>query len=117
MANVLTTASNISCGHEPSANNAQSQAKLKVKDNSVLLPDSITGLTISVCATPKVSDPVSEECKGITAITAGIAAKLKSNDQAVVLDSLKGQTDGTISNVTPQLMLNATANQTKLRAT
>jgi hypothetical protein len=123
-----------------------STAKLRVQDASdqqfhpVLVADSIEGKSISGCATPPASDasgPTAEPClfvskvpqvppPGVTpppppnepgVITAGMATKLTVNGGTpVMLDTLKGFTDGMVAKTTPLNLLTASAVQTKLNA-
>jgi len=52
----------------------------------------------------------------VSSVTSGEATKLKVNGQAVMLDTLSGTTDGMVAKTTPQMLLSATAGQTKLTA-
>ena len=119
MAGVLTTASNVACGHQGRVQTA-STAKLTVNGSPVLLKSSIDGKPVPDCKTPPAADPsgtpTAKPCKTVSGVTAGEAAKLTAGGSPVMLDTLKGKTDGMVSKVTPQLLLAATAGQNKLTA-
>lgn len=115
MPGVLTTASNVTCGHSPGKVTTTGSPKLKVSGQPVLLKTGIMGKPVSGCSTPTVSppSPVSKPCTSVLAVTLGEAVKLTVGSLPVVLDTLKGATDGVVANA-PQAFLSATAGQTKL---
>ncbi len=115
MGAVLTTASKVACGHDPGKVATSATAKLKVNGNLVLLKSGIAGKSVSGCST--VTDPNTStlQCSTVTSVTAGEATKLKAGGSPVMLDTLAGATNGTVSG-TPQTKLSATASQTKLTA-
>lgn len=107
----------------------------------VLIADSIAGKAISGCANPPASDasgtPTAEPCLFVTqvpqvpppgvtpppppneqgVITDGMATKLTvNNGTPVMLDTLKGSTDGMVAKKTPLNLLTANAVQTRLKA-
>jgi len=119
--NVLTTQSTVSCGHKPGNVLVTSTAKLRVAHAPVLVEPGIRDQLLPPpgpplgCSTPVVATPVSAPCKKVVSVApTSLATKLKSNGSLVVLDTLTGTTDGTVSGTTPQPLLNATANQSKL---
>jgi hypothetical protein len=119
MPGALTTGSTVLCGHGGTVSTTSS-AKLKVSGNAVLLKDGIANQSVSGCltvVTPPPPGPVSTPCLSVTAVDSGEATKLKAGGKPVVLETLKGETDGKVANVTPQLLLSATAGQSKLKAT
>src|SRR5258708_18625794 len=119
MSFVLTTSSKVICGHGGTVSTSSS-AKLKVSGNPVLLKTGISGQSISGCLTPTMPPPPgpkSQKCTSVTSVDSGEATKLTAGGKSVVLDTLAGETDGIVANATPQLLLSATAGQSKLKAT
>ena len=117
MPGVLTEGSNVTCGHSPGKVSTTGSPKLKVSGQAVLLKDGIMGKSVSGCGTPPASDvsgPTAIPCLTVTTVTTGEATKLTIGGAPVMLDTLAGQTDGMVGKVTPQLLLSATAVQTKL---
>lgn len=115
MAGVLTTASNVKCGHGPGRVSTSGSAKLKVGGNAVLLKTGVSSKSVSGCTTVTDANTSSLQCSTVSSVTAGEATKLKVGGSFVMLDTLAGQTDGQVSG-TPQVALSATAGQTKLKA-
>lgn len=116
MSNVLTMASDVTCGHKGKVTVA-SIAKLTVNGNPVLLSNSIADKLVASCATPPAADPsgpTAKPCTSVTGISAGEATKLTVGGQPVMLDTLKGETDGMVAKTTPQTFLAAIAGQVKL---
>lgn len=111
MSNVLTENGEVKCGHQGKAS-VSGAPKLKVNGASVLLMEGVKSKSIDGCKTPDDTSKSTKPCKTVVSAT-GEATKLKVNGQGVLLDSLKGITDGT---PTPTL-LSAQAGQTKLQAT
>ena len=119
MPGVLTTGSNVTCGHSPGKVTTTGAPKLHVSGQPVLQKTGIMGKPVSGCSTPPAADPsgpTAKPCTSVTAVTVGEATKLTVGGQPVMLDTLAGQTDGMVGKVTPQLLLSATAVQTKLTA-
>jgi hypothetical protein len=119
MAKVLTTGSDVKCAHGGSAN-PSSSAQLKVGGNPVACEANVTDVTLSSCGTPTTPPPQGPKnapCSKVKAVSAGQATKLMAGGKPVMLDTLAGTTDGTVSNVTPQPGLSASANQSMLTAT
>lgn len=119
MAEVLTTGSNVNCGHGGQVGVA-SQAKLTVNGQPALTKTSVAVKAISDCATPSSSDasgPVSKPCLNCVNVTAGEAARLTVGNEKVLLASaLKGTTDGMLAKTTPLDSLAATAEHSRLHA-
>ena len=123
MPKVLTTTpvSNVTCGHKGNVQTT-STAKLQVNSSPVLMESSIDGKPIVACTTVPAADaggPTAKPCTTVSpppAITAGRATKLMVDGVPVILDTLAGKTDGMVAKVTPQLLLNGTANHNKLTA-
>lgn len=142
MPKVLTTSSNVNCGHAPPAApqtpgkvQTESTAKLKVNGDPVLLESSIAGKSISGCGTLATKDSTGMDidmpCKKVSAvpqivpvqpdpappaITAGWSTKLKVGGNPVMLDTLAGMTDGMVGKVTPLTLLSGKDNTSKLTA-
>jgi hypothetical protein len=120
--NLLTAAATIDCGHGGSiAPKHDPQVKLTVSGSQVLTAAALIGQLVSTCGTqptgpPPPGTPVSIKCPHCTGITSVQSTKLTVHGVPVLLDPLKGTTDGTVSNVTPQTALKATGVQTRLTA-
>jgi hypothetical protein len=112
MPSVLTTLSNVTCGHPPGLAQVQSQAKLAVGGGPVLLEAGIRSQRITACGTPLSTNSI--PCQLVSSVTAGLSTKLRAGGQPVVLQTLKGTTNGTVGNVSPQLLLAGVPNQAKL---
>jgi hypothetical protein len=122
MPNVLTTASDVTCGHRqlpalPGAVQVASAAKLKVNSNPVLLESSVSGKTISGCGIP-IPPQGNLKCTTVLSVANKAPPKLKVNGDAVLVGTITGTTTGTVvddpDGATPQKKLAATANQSKL---
>ena len=112
MANVVTTVSTVTCGHGPGKVTLTSTAKLKIGNDPVVL--AISGAPVAGCTTVPDPNTTTKLCTTATA-DAGTATKLRVGNQPVLLDTLSGSTDGTISG-TQQKLLKWTAPPTKLQA-
>jgi len=118
MPKVMTMLSTVTCGHPPGKVQTQSPAKLKVNGSPVLLQASINGKPVAGCGTPPASDAsgvTAKPCTSVSAVSAGTALKLKITGQPVMLETLKGSTDGMVAKTTPQSLLAGVANQLKLQ--
>jgi hypothetical protein len=142
MPKVLTTESNVTCGHQGQVQ-ISSSAKLKVNSKSVLLESSIAGMSILTCATPQTTKPntttyLSFPCASVSAtartspapqpssgssITDGRSKKLMVGEMPVMLETvvgqsggLAGETDGMVGGVSPVTGLQGKAVQNKLVA-
>ncbi|MDZ8258028.1 hypothetical protein [Nostoc sp. ChiQUE01b] len=118
MASVLTTSSNVICGHSGNVAVTSTQ-KLKVGNNPVLVKTSIEGKSVPNCATVPAADATGStaiKCTTVSSVSSGEATKLKVNKQPVMLDTLSGETNGMVAKITPQKLLAATAGQSKLTA-
>jgi hypothetical protein len=122
MPNVLTEAAKVDCGHGGSvAIKKDPQVKLTVLGSPVLTEPALTNQLVSTCGTeitgpPPPGTPVSIKCIHCSHVDSKKSAKLTVHGSALLLDPLTGQTDGTVANVKPQELLNATGVQTKLSA-
>lgn len=123
MAQVLTTAATVTCGHGGTLT-LVSSAKLTVGGKPVLLAGAIKGRDVTGCLTvdatdpPPAGTPKALHCRTVSAITSGLSRKLTVLGLPVVLDTLAGSTDGMVEHITPQTKLKATsAGQIKLFVT
>jgi len=124
MANVLTTASTVTCGHQVppkrgTVTKNPSPAKLAVAGNAVLLEASVVGATVADCGTPLASDAagvITKPCTAVTDVNNGAALKLQAGGKPVLLDTLAGSTDGLLNRTEQQAKLGGTAEQSKLQA-
>ncbi|MFI9155490.1 hypothetical protein [Streptomyces sp. NPDC053367] len=118
---VLTTASTITCGNglpegalpppvTPGLVTITSTAVLKVDGHPVLRRADITSATAINCLAPSPA----KKCTRVMTVTAGESTKLRTGGLAVMLDSLVGTTDGTLSPAPNGL--GATGGQTTLRS-
>ena len=117
MPGVLTTGSNVTCGHSPGKVTTTGSSKLTVSGQPALPKTGIMGKPVSGCSTVPAADasgPTAKPCLSVLAVSAGDATKLTIGGLPVMLDTLAGTTDGMVGKVTPQTSLSATAIQTKL---
>lgn len=120
MPKVLTTSSTVGCGHLPPPPGAgvvqvQSTAKLRVATAPVLLLAGINGKPVATGTCGIVPSQGNIKCLKVSAVTAGMATKLTVGGLPVMLaETLAGTTDGTLATVTPQPLLAAVPNQSKL---
>jgi hypothetical protein len=119
MPKVLTTASTVLCSiGAPSAHGGTvktaSTARLRVAGSPVLTAAGVAAALVdaaSPCTTPPTPGG-NKPCTKVTTVNpASVAVKLKVGGVGVLLDTLKGATDGV-----PPGSLASTANQTKLTA-
>jgi hypothetical protein len=120
MASVLTLASDVGCAHSPGKVATSSSAKLQVGGSAVLLKDGIDGKGISGCGTVPSKDSngvdVNLQCTKVDSVSSGEASKLNADGKPVMLDTLAGNTDGTVNYVKPVAGLQGAAKQTFLTA-
>jgi hypothetical protein len=113
---VLTMASTVLCGPvAPKLHGGKvtknSSAKLKVAGNAVLTATSLSTVPVGECKTVP-PPPLQKPCTSVTTVLpVSVAKKLQVLGNGVLLDTLKGTTDG----VPPGTLL-AVAGQTKLTA-
>jgi hypothetical protein len=119
MPNVLTVNSTVGCGHPPPPPGSgvvqvRGEAKLRVAGGSVLLLAGVNGRPVSsACGIQPATGFV--KCTQVNSVSGGLATKLTVGSLPVVLSTLTGGTNGTVSG-TPQVLLAAVANQDKLRS-
>lgn len=113
---VLTTSSDVTCGHQGKVDTSNATAKLKVNGDPVLrLGDVQTQEVSSSCTVQDDANSSSRKCRLVQQITQGEASKLKVEGQRVLLKNLQGTTDGLVGG-TQQTLLSVEAAQTKLTA-
>ena len=91
MASVLTVNSQIVCPHQGTVSTSSSE-KLTVSGAKVLVLSGVKGATVSGCNNPTDTSG-DKTCMTVTTAS-GTATKLNSGGNAVVIDSLSGNTDG-----------------------
>ena len=107
MPGVLTTDSTVLCGHLGAVAKPSTE-KLKVNGFSVLLKSSLIGSGVTNCGT---TGSGTKKCEKVMSVVTGESIKLKAGGSPVMLDTLRGKTEGN-----PIGNLPATADQTKLTA-
>jgi hypothetical protein len=120
MQKVLTTQSTVTCGHQlppakPGKVQVASTAKLRVNGNPVLLESGVVGKPVSGCATPTSQGNV--PCTAVKSVSTVPPPKLTVNGDPVLVEGITGETFGQVATITPQSLLSATANQSKLSTT
>jgi hypothetical protein len=115
MPRALTEGSTLVCLHLGTVQLTAGQSKLRVNGERVLIEGDLSGAMIAGCKT--VADPNSKTapCLSISSVINGVATKLKVSGQRVLLETITGLTDGTLSG-TPQSWSVQSAGQSKLQA-
>ena len=116
MSLVLTENSSLACANQGTVQLTATQSKLTVAGAKVLVTGDLAGAPISGCTTPTVSGPLpSAPCLTIASAVGGVSAKLKVAGKGVMLETVNGQTSGTVAGVVqPWSVRNA--GQSKLKA-
>jgi hypothetical protein len=113
MANVLTTGSTVTCLHDAAVTfGGQTKLRFGTANRPVLVRSSVLDKDIAMCGN---SGTGISPCKKVTDITSGLATKLRVGTDPVLLESLAGLTNGTVSGVIQPLKA-ASAGQAKLTA-
>jgi hypothetical protein len=113
MSHVLTESSDVECGHLGTVD-VTGTSKLTVLGSQALLSSGVAGKSIALCITPNAptATPPTKACMTVVSVLpVSLATKLTVGGQPVVLDTLKGLTDGL-----PPGSLVAVALQSKLTA-
>jgi hypothetical protein len=131
MANVLTEAATVDCGHGPPAGGGGGPVTLKpnplvkltVDKMAVLTEDSLVGQPVNsaLCKIVPNTNPLSKQCQNCTGVTSAKATKLTVtvHGTPVLLAPLAGTTNGVVGTdvtPTPQPKLQASNVQAKLTA-
>ena len=114
MPSVLTESSKVACAHGGSVQLHAGQSKLSVGGSKVLVDGDLTLATVAGCGT--VTDPNTStlQCASVASALGGVATKLKVGGRGVLLETIAGQTTGTVGG-TPQTWSVQSAVQTKLK--
>jgi hypothetical protein len=112
---VITEKSSLACAHKGTVTPTASQSKLKVAGAGVLVSGDLKGKTISLCTTVPNPNTSTLACLAIQSEQGGVAGKLKVAGTGVLLETVSGQTTGTVGG-TPQTWSVQDAGQSKLKA-
>lgn len=118
MPKVLTAQSDVQCAHAGGIKPVASGTKLKVGGAPVLLQGDLDGAPIpppALCTTVPDPNTATVKCTATASAIGGVATKLKVGGRGVLLESVQGQTNGTVGG-TPQTWRVVSAGQTKLEA-
>lgn len=115
MSLALTEKSTLNCLHQGSVKLTSKQSKLKVAGTNVLVAGDLTGASISGCSTTPDPNTATLKCLLILTAIGGVSSKLKVSGAGVLLETIQGQTTGTLGG-TPQTWSVKSAGQSKLKA-
>lgn len=111
----LTESSTLKCTHQGSIQLHAGQSKLTVNGSKVLVAGDLAGAAIAGCML--VPPPATNvTCATVATAIGGVALKLKVDGKGVLLESIQGQTSGSVGG-TPQTWSVQSAGQTKLTTT
>jgi hypothetical protein len=96
MSRVLTDKSSLVCANQGSVQLTATQSKLRVAGAQVLVTGDLSGAPISGCTTVTDTNTSSVQCLKIASVVGGVSTKLKVSGKGVLLESVKGQTAGTV---------------------
>jgi hypothetical protein len=113
MAAVLTESSTLTCAHQGSLQLHAGQTKLTINGSKVLVEGDLSGAPVSNCLTTPDPNTTTAPCLIVASASGGVASKLKVNGKGVLLESIQGQTSGTVGG-TQQTWSVQSAGQTKL---
>lgn len=113
MSLVLTENSSLACAHSGTVTLTATQSKLTIAGAKALVDGDLSGALISNCpiAPPP---PTNVKCTAIASAAGGVSTKLKISGKGVLLETVRGNTNGT---VTPTTWSVQNAGQSKLKAT
>src|SRR5215212_6793974 len=99
---VLTESSTVKCAHQGSVQLRAGQSKLTVNGSKALVTGDLSGASVGGCST--VTDPNTGalQCATVASAIAGVAVKLKVDGKGVLLETIQGQTSGTVGGA-PQI--------------
>lgn len=115
MSLVITEKSSIVCAHVGTLKLAATQSKLTVAGAKVMVTGDLAGAPVSGCATVPDPNTSTLKCLAVASEEGGVATKLKVAGKGVLLESVKGKTNGTVGG-TPQTWSVQNAGQSKLKA-
>src|SRR5712691_10377369 len=104
MSFALTENSDLVCAHKGTIKITASQSELTVSGANVLVDGDLAQAPVSLCTTVPASppSPVSSKCLTVVSAIGGVAVKFNVQGKGVLLDSIRGITDGVVANVTQQ---------------
>jgi hypothetical protein len=115
MSFVVTEGSQVQCTHVGSVQLRAGQSKLVVAGSGALVDGDLAGAMISGCITVPDPNTTTTKCLTVSSVENGVATKLTVGGKGVVLDSIQGNTSGTVGGVTQRWSVLSAA-QTKLKA-
>jgi hypothetical protein len=96
---VLTEQSTVVCLNQGAVQKTAGQSRLKVSNALVLVDGDLSGKTISGCTTVTNAQAGNKQCTTTAPPPGGVATKLKVGGKGVLLETVQGQTDGTVAGV------------------
>jgi hypothetical protein len=108
----LTENSSVVCAHQGTVGLSASQSKLKVSGAKVLVDGDLKSAPVNGCTT--VPDTNTKTCLTIASVVAGVASKLTVQGKGVLLETIQGQTDGTVGGIAQTWSVQA-ARESKLK--
>jgi hypothetical protein len=115
MSLALTEQSSLACAHAGTVKLTATQSKLTVAGAKVLIDGDLSNAPISGCLTVPDPNTSTIKCLTITSAEDGVSTKLKVAGTGVLLDTVKGQTSGTVGGVVQTWSVQS-AGQSKLKA-
>ena len=115
MSLVLTEKSSLACANQGTVQLTATQSKLTVAGAKVLVTGDQTSAPISGCTTVTSANAGNLQCATIASVGGGVSAKLKVAGKGVLLESVEGQTSGTVGGVVQTWSVQS-AGQSKLKA-
>ncbi|MCP4259935.1 MAG: hypothetical protein GY774_20840 [Planctomycetes bacterium] len=113
MPNVLTESSIIKCSNQGTVQLTAGQSNLYVNGSKVLVENDLNGKSISGCLTIPSTNTVT--CMNVVTAINGVATKLKVNGKGVLLETINGQSSGTVSGMIQTWSVQSSG-QSKLKA-
>ena len=113
MAAILTESSMLVCTHQGQVQLHAGQSKLTVSGSKALVEGDLSAAAVSNCITVPDPNTTTVKCLAVATASGGVAGKLKVDGKGVLLESIQGQTNGTVGG-TPQTWSVQSAGQTKL---
>ena len=112
---VLTEASNLDCAHLGTVQLTATQSKLIVAGAKVLVDGDLSGASIGGCKTLDDASKGMLHCAAIASAVGGISSKLIVSGKGALLDTISGQTTGTVSGIIQTWSVQS-AGQSQLKA-
>src|SRR5215213_5941774 len=112
---VLTESSTVKCADQGTVQLRAGQSKLTVNGSKVLVDGDLAGASLGLCTLATTN--TTKTCSAVALVLpGGVAGKLKVDGKGVLLESIKGTTDGFIP-AGPRTWSVQSAGQTKLTTT